>query len=299
MAGTTSVSGLVSGLDTSALISQLMQVESQTQTRIKSQLSTAQTNLKSLQDLNSKLASLTTGAGALAKASAWNPMTVTSSSDRVTATAGTSAVSGPLSFTVGHTARKHQLSFTTTAALTDTVTTGSTQVRLDRLDGTTVDLETGDGSLQGLVNALNASGTGVKASTVHLDDGTYRLQVTSAATGAASDFALTNLDGSALLGGAAVTAGRDAEITIGTDVVHSATNTFTNVANGLTISLGATVADGTAVDLDCQQDTAGMIKSVKAVVDAINDALTKIDALTAYNSTTKTSGPLSSAAMKP
>ena len=292
MAGTTSVSGLVSGLDTSALISQLMQVESQTQTRIKSQLSTAQTNLKSLQDLNSKLAGLTTSAGALAKATAWNPMTVTSSSDRVTATAGTSAVSGPLSFTVGHTARKHQLSFTTTAALTDTVTTGSTQVRLDRLDGTTVDLETGDGSLQGLVNALNASGTGVKASTVHLDDGTYRLQVTSVATGAASDFALTNLDGSALLGGAAVTAGRDAEITIGTDVVHSATNTFTEVANGLTITLGATVADGTVVDLDCRQDVDAMTKSVKAMVDAINDALTKIDGLTAYNSTTKTSGPL-------
>jgi len=292
MAGTSSVSGLVSGLDTASLITQLMQVEAQTQTRIKSQLTTAQTNLKSLQDLNSKLAALTTTAGDLAKTSAWNPVSVTSSSDLVSATAGTAAVVGPLQVTVGHTARSHRLVFADTAALTDTVTTGSNSVRLDRLDGTTVDLDTGDGSLQGLVRALNATGTGVKASTVRLDDGSYRLQVTSTATGAASDFTLKNLDGSDLLGGATVTTGRDAELTIGSDTVHSATNTFTAVANGLTLTLKSTVPDGTVVDLDVQQDAAAMTKQVKAVVDAINDALTKIDGLTAYNSATKTSGPL-------
>jgi flagellar hook-associated protein 2 len=292
MSGTSSVSGLVSGLDTAALITQLMQIESAGQTRIKSRLTSAQSDLKSLQDLNSKLAALATNSGDLAKATAWNPVTVTSSNALVSATAGTGAIAGPLSLTVGHTARTHQLSFTTTAALTATVTTGSTMVRLDRLDGTTVDLETGDGTLQGLVNALNASGTGVKASTVRLDDGTYRLQVTSGATGAASDFTLKNLDGSDLLGGAVVTAGRDAEITIGADVLHSSTNAFANVANGLTITLGATVPDGTVVNLDAQQDVSGMAKTVKGIVDAVNDALTKIDALTAYNSTTKTSGPL-------
>lgn len=293
MAPISSVSGLASGIDSASLVSQLMQVEAQSQTRIKAQLSTAQSTLKSLQDLNSKLAALATNAADLARTSAWNPVAVTSSSDLVTATAGAGAIAGALSFTVGHTALAHRLSFTDTVALSDTVTTGSTSVRLDRLDGTTVDLDTGDGSLQGLVNALNASGTGVKASTVRLDDGSYRLQVTATMTGAASDFTLKNLDGSDLLGGAAVTAGRDAEITIGADVVHSATNTFTDIANGLSITLKAGVADGTVVDLDVQQDTAAMAKSVKDIVDAINEALTKIDSLTAYNSTTKTSGALS------
>lgn len=293
MAPISTVSGLASGIDTASLVSQFMQVEAQSQTRIKAQLSTAQSTLKSLQELNSKLAALATRAADLAKTTAWNPVTVTSSSDLVTATAGAGAIGGALSLTVGHTALAHRLSFTDTVALTDTVTTGSTSVRLDRLDGTTVDLDTGDGTLQGLVNALNASGTGVKASTVRLDDGSYRLQVTSTTTGAASDFTLKNLDGSDLLGGAAVTAGRDAEITIGADTVHSATNTFTDIANGLSITLKAGVADGTVVDLDVQQDTAAMVKSVKDIVDAINEALTKIDGLTAYNSTTKTSGALS------
>jgi len=293
MAGTASVSGLVSGLDTSTIISQLMQVEAQTQTNLKTKLSTEQTNVKSLQDLNSAFSSLATSAADLAKATAWNPVKVTSSSTLVSASAGANAVTGPLSLTVGHTALSHRLTFTGSAAMTAAVTTGSNTVVIDHLDGTTQNIDTGDGTLAGLVRGLNASGTGVKATTIKLDDGSYRLQVISTATGAASDFALTNLDGSDLLGGATVRAGRDAEITIGTDTVHSATNTFTSVANGLTITLGSTVADGTAVDLDVTQDTDSMTKKVKSIVDSINAALTKIDSLTSYNSTTKTSGPLS------
>ncbi|MET3962562.1 flagellar hook-associated protein 2 [Marmoricola sp. OAE513] len=292
MASTASVSGLASGLDTSTIISQLMKVEAQTQTNIKAKLAGEQSNVKSLQDLNTAFAALATSAADLAKATAWNPVKVTSSSTLVTATAGTSAVPGPLNLTVGHTALSHRLTFAGTAALTAPVTTGSNSVRIDHLDGTTQDIDTGDGTLAGLVRGINASGTGLKASTVRLDDGSYRLQVVSTATGEDADFTLTNLDGSDLLGGATVRAGRDAEITIGADTVHSATNTFTDVANGLSITLAATVADGTTVDLDVTQDTAGMTAKVKSIVDSINAALSKIDALTGYNATTKTSGAL-------
>ena len=123
-------------------------------------------------------------------------------------------------------------------------------------------------------------------------NGVYRLQVTSTTTGAQSDFALTNLDGSSILGGATVRAGQDAQITFGPDAVTSSTNTFANVANGLTITLGASVTPGTVVNLDVQQDVTGMAATVKGIVDAVNDALTKIDSLTSYNSVTKTSGPL-------
>ena len=128
MAGLTSVSGLVSGLDTASIISQLMQIEAQSQNRIKSQLATAQSDLKSLQDLNSKFAALATSAGTLADPASWNPITVTSSSTLVTATAGSSAVAGPLTFSVGHTALAHQLSFTSTAMTTRAATGSSCEV---------------------------------------------------------------------------------------------------------------------------------------------------------------------------
>jgi flagellar hook-associated protein 2 len=289
---TASVSGLVSGLDTASIISQLMQVEAQTQTRIKSRLSSEQSNVTMLQELNSLLAALVTSAGDQALATAWNPVRVTSSSDQVSASAGADSTRGSVSVTIGHTARAHQLSFASTAALTDVVTTGSSVVRLDRLDGTTLDIDTGDGSLQGLLQALNAAGTGVTASTVRLDDGSHRLQVAATGTGAASDFTLTNLDGSDLLGGAVIVAGRDAEITIGTDTVHSATNTFTDIAAGLSITLKGGVTPGTQVDLTVEQDSQAMTATVKGIVTAINEVLTRIDGLTAYNSASKTAGAL-------
>lgn len=292
MAGTTSVSGLVSGLDTATIISQLMQVESQTQTNLKTRLTSEQSTLTSLQDLNSTFSALATSAGDLAKATAWNPVTVSSSSTDVVATAGSSAVTAPLTLTIGATARAHQVAFTTTAALTTTVATGPT-VHLAFADGTSADLGVGDGSLGSVITALNATGTGVKASTVRQDDGTFRLQVTSTATGAARAFTLTNADGSDLLGGATVVAGgQDAAITIGGDTLHSATNTFTDVANGLTITVKATATPGSTVTLDAAQDVDGMTSKVKSLVDAVNAALAKIDKLTAYDASTKSSGPL-------
>ena len=294
MAGTSSVSGLVSGLDTSSIITQLMQVEAQTQTNLKSRLSTEQTTLKTLQDVNSAFASLATTFGDLASLTnnAWNPVTVTSSSDQVSATASATTQAGSVTFTVGQVATAHQLTFTGTAQPTDVVTSGSTSVRLTASDGSYQDLETGDGTMQGLVNALNASGTGVKATTVRLDDGSYRLQVTATSTGQASSFTLTNTDGTDLLGGATVVTGQDAAITIGPDTVHSATNTFTNLTDGLTITLGKGAAPGTVVTLDAAQDTASMTDKVKAAVDQVNSLLDKIDAATAYDSSTRTSGPL-------
>lgn len=292
MAGTSSVSGLASGLDTASLISQLMQIEAQTQTNLKSRLTTEQKSLASLLDLNSSFSALATSAGDLAKATAWNPVTVTSSSADVVATAGAAAVTGSLTFTVDTVAKAHQLSFRSTAAPTDTVATGAT-VKLAFADGTSQDIAVGDGSLSSVISALNASGSGVKAGSIRLDDGTLRLQVTSTATGAAKAFTLTNADGSDLLGGAdVVTAGQDAAITIGADTLHSATNTFSGGANGLDITLKSTATVGSTVTLDTTQDVDGMAAKIKSMVDSVNAALSKIDTLTAYNATTKTSGPL-------
>jgi flagellar hook-associated protein 2 len=288
MAG--SVSGLVSGLDTATIVTQLMQVEAISQSRIKTRMATEQTNVKSLQDLNSKLAALATSAEKVGKATGWNPVTTTSSSDKVTVTGGQAATTGSVSFTVQQLARATSMSFPQTSRLTDVVTTGS--VELDLLDGNGPrSITTGSGTLGELVAGLNAAGTGVQASTVKLDDGTYRLSVASSTTGLSSDFTLTGLDSDAL-GAAAVTSGQDAAIKVGADVLHSATNTFTGTVNGLDITLGSAVPLDTAIDVTVARDTTVLTKSVKELVDAVNAALTDIDKLTAYNSATKKSGVL-------
>lgn len=291
MAADASISGLASGLDTATIISQLMQLEAAPQTRLKTRLTAEQSQLKSLQSLNSQLAALATKAGDLASSTTWQSFKVTSSVTGVTGTAGTGAAAGTTSVHVDALAVAHRLTYASTAALSSTVVTNGTDVKLT-VGATTTTLAT-DGTLAGLVSALNKTGTGVHASTVKLDDGTYRLSVEAASTGAAAAFTLTDSTGAALLGGASVVAGSDAAVTIGSDTVHAATNTFTGVVPGLDFTISAEAVGTTAV-LTVATDPAATTAKVKGVVDAVNAVLAEIDRLTDYDAATKTSGPLAS-----
>ena len=124
-----------------------------------------------------------------------------------------------------------------------------------------------------------------------LDDGSQRLVVQSATTGAAGSFTLTASDGSELLGGATVAPGRDAAITLGPDTLHSPTNTFANVLSGVSLTVTA-AAVGTTVNVDVSADTSAVQAKVKSLVDAVNAALTTIDSLTATGGGTGAAGPL-------
>jgi flagellar hook-associated protein 2 len=292
---TASVSGLASGLDTASIIDQLMQLEAQSQTRLKSRVTTEQSTLKVLQNLNTKFASLATQAKDLTKATGWTPLTATSSSDKVTlkTTSGTSA--GSLTLTVDSAATAERLTFSSTAALTDVVVPvdadGKHTVTLT-VAGVPKTIDAGDGSLGQLVGALNGGGSGVQATVLKLDGGSYRLVVQSAQTGVANTVGLTDSDGNDLLGGAARVAGTDAAITVGADTIHSATNTFTQVLPGLDLTITA-AAVGSTIDVTLSRNTSQASTSAKGLVDAVNSLLTDIETQTKYNATTKTSGALS------
>lgn len=287
---TSSIGGLASGLDTATIISQLMQLEAVPQNRLKTKLTSEQSSRTALQALNTQIAALATQAEKLAKASGWGTLKARSSSTDVAVSVTSGVASGTFSFTVDQTAAAHRLSFASSAASSDTVVNAGTTVKLT-INGATKTIDTGDGSLDGLVQALNGAGTGVQAGKLKLDDGSYRLVVTAANTGAANAFTLTNTDGSDLLGGATVTAGRDAAITVGSDTIHSASNTFAGVLPGANVTISA-AALGTSVDVTVEADTDSVKASVKSLVDAINEALTQIDKLTA-NSTASSSSSAS------
>lgn len=279
-----SISGLASGLDTATIIEQLMQLEAVPQSRLKSRVSSEKLVVSSLQALNKTVAGLATKAENLAKESAWQPLTSTSSAAAVGVSTTSSA--SPRSFTVTVTgvAATHQLGYADAAGLSDAVTGATTSVRLDRFDGSPVTLDTGDGTLQGLVSAINdpANETGLSATVVKVADGQYRLLVESTATGAAQDFDLTAEDGSPLLGGATVRPGSNATIDLGAGIVAtSPTNTFAEVVPGTTITLGAAATVGTVSTVNVARDTTGMSGKVKDLVDSVNAALAEIDVKTA------------------
>lgn len=290
-----SISGLSSGLDTATIINQLMQLEAAPQDRLKTRVSSEKLVLSSLQAINKSAAGLTTKAEALAKESAWQPLTATSSATAISVSTTSSASPRTLTVTVTSVAATHQLGFTSPAALSDVVTGASTKVVLNRFDGSPVELETGNGTLQGLVDAINKpeNATGLSATVVKQADNSYRLLVESTRTGAAEDFELTALDSSPLLGGATVRAGSNAVVSLGAGITAtSATNTFADVVPGTTLSLGAAATVGTVSTITVARDTSGMSGKVKDLVDSINSLLGEIDVKAAVGGAGKTAGPL-------
>ncbi|HYF71432.1 MAG TPA: flagellar filament capping protein FliD [Nocardioides sp.] len=291
---TTSISGLSSGLDTATIIDQLMQLEAVPQDRLKSQQTTEKSVLTALRTLNTDTSLLASKAETLAKAATWQTLKATTTGTGVSATVGASASATSFSFTVDALAATHQLGFADGAALDAVVVSGSS-VTITGADGIAHDVPTAGGTLKELVAAINGSSstTGVKATAVKVADGTYRLLAESTTTGAASSFTLTNADGTALLGGAAVRAGADAKISLGLGIsATSATNTFADLTPGVSVTLAPTAALGSTGTVTVAQDTSSVRTSVSALVDQVNALLTTIDTQTAGKTATTSAGIL-------
>src|SRR3954465_11777291 len=100
MAGMSVSTGLISGIDTGTLISQLMQIEANPQTLLKTKLTDTQADATAYRPVNTKLDALRTAPEALPKAAPWAAAKASSSSPAVTATAGADATPGSLTFNV-------------------------------------------------------------------------------------------------------------------------------------------------------------------------------------------------------
>jgi flagellar hook-associated protein 2 len=277
-----SVDGLVSGMDTSTIINQLLQLERQPQLRLEQKKAAHEAKIAAYQMVNAKLIALQSAADTLGKADTWRAFKVTSSTSSVSATASTSAIAGSYAFEVRALAKAHSAFYGDPVTSTAERITTDTSITITK-DGTTSDpIDVGDGSMASVINAINAAGAGVKAAAVQVEPDRYRLQLTSTTTGTASAFAVNGDLGTATT----LVQGADATIRIGdasTVDITSATNTFTDVFPGVTF----TVSKLETATIDVTSDAAGIATKVQAMVTAANGVLDEIAKLTAYNPDTK------------
>jgi len=289
---TSSIDGLISGLNTTQIIDQLMQLNAQPQTILKNRVAAQQTRVASLQTVNSKLASVATKAADLSQLSSWTPNTASSSNDNVTVTASSSAVPTTLDLTVVQRATSSVLDFGT-HALTDQVTSdGSTWVTFTKTDGSSIDLNTGDGTVQGLVNAINTNDTGAHATLVQVSSGTYRLDVTANDTGATA-FSIKPKSSTATMAiTGTLTQGQQAKITVGADTIVSDSNTFSDLMPGVDVTLGSQATVNDSATITVSRDADSLAGKVQDLVGAANSALDGISSLTDYNADTQTGGLL-------
>jgi flagellar hook-associated protein 2 len=281
----TTVDGLVSGLDTTTIISQLMQIQAAPQTRLKSSLSTQQSALSALQSINTRMSGLQSAAEKLQQAATWGAASATSSSGSVTATAAAGALAGSTTFSVTQLAQaQSSVSTTTFSSLTDTSAVTDAAFEIHRGSGgsaETIAVKTpADGSLQSLVNAINGTkDAGVRAAAVQVSPGQYRLQLTASDTGSGNAFSLSGSAGAPLTGLSftQVTAAQDATLHVGDSGagfdITSASNTIEGVMPGVTVKVTTKVSD---VTIGVSQDSTSITSTVQALVDAANLALTGI-----------------------
>ena len=98
--GSLAIDGLVSGLDTTTLINQLMSIESQPRVLLKAKVSTTQSLVNAFQNLNSSVASLATLARKTALPATIDLFTATASASSVSVTAGAGASAGAIDLSV-------------------------------------------------------------------------------------------------------------------------------------------------------------------------------------------------------
>ncbi|WP_238010234.1 flagellar filament capping protein FliD [Dactylosporangium sp. AC04546] len=290
-----SVDGLISGMSTSTVISQLMQVEAAPQTALKNKVTAQQKVVGSYQSINTKMSALLTAAKALNDPTAWKGATATSSSDAAVATTTSSSQAGSLTFAVKKLASAHSVVYDgRVGATTDTVTSGSS---IDfMVNGQPRSVPVTDTSLKGVVDAVNKTADlGVKATAVQVEPGRYTIQLTSTGTGASSEFSITG--GLDLIGtGSVASQGDNAELSVGTTnpfTVKSETNTFKGLLDGLTITAAKVQAPtDPPVTVTVASDTEGIAGKVQAMVDAANATLSEIATQTRAKSGDVAGGPL-------
>jgi flagellar hook-associated protein 2 len=287
-----SIGGLVSGLDTATIISQLMQLEARPQTMLKSKVSVAERAVTAMQTLNAKLAAIGTKAGDLVKLSGWSPMTASSDSPKVSVTASSTATPATLSLTVEQVATKSVLDFGTHALTDKVLSDGSNLVSFTQPDGTTATVDTKDGTVQGLVNAINSGDHGATATLLQVAPGEYRLQVTADTEGPTS-MSLAPPSGSAATAiTGTLSQGLVAKITVGTSTIESSTNLFTGLMPGVDVTLGTDAVKGETATITIGADAQSLVVKVKGLVETLNGALDELASLTRTGADAKDRGML-------
>ena len=206
----------------------------------------------------------------------------------------TSIGTGTLSFTFGKTTYDNDGSYVSFEANEDKVTQ---------------DIEITDGSLTGIMEAVNEAGIGVTASIVNIGSDGYKLLFASDDLGANNSLEITvtddetdNIDdvglsqlaynASANVNMDETVAAQDAEVKYNGLTVFRETNYVDDLVKGLAINLKSASDAGQPVTVDIVKDTSELKGKVQEFITAYNELNATISSQTGYDTATNTGGVL-------
>ncbi len=288
------IGGLVSGLDTNSIVTQLIQIERIPINQLEARKADYQKRQQAWDDIATRISALREQERKLDTASEWKAFSTATSSnpDAVAVSVTGTPATGATSFTVDQLAASHQVAASGTfTAATDLVGAGTFTLTAG---GTNYDITTTATTTIGeLASQIDALDVGVSASLLQVDTGQYRLVLTADDTGSASVFTATG-DQASLGTFDVVQQGVDAQLTIGSGAgaitVNRSSNTIDDLIDGVELTLATTTASPVTVSVDRDVDAA--TEAVRGLVDELNSTLSLLDDLTAYDVDTDTGGPL-------
>jgi len=193
--GTSSISGLISGLDIDSILQQMAQARSGPITNLQSQKAGEQSLLAQYQSLTGALTVLGSYASTLTEANTFAPRSLNNSdTSAVAAFASAGAASGSYELIITHLAAAHKIASTTVAD-------AEAQMSLSGdilVNGEAIEIAATD-SLTDIRDAINAAGAGVTANIVTISDTDHRLTITSNTTGVDNAIDLVDANSSGLL----------------------------------------------------------------------------------------------------
>ncbi|NNL67818.1 MAG: flagellar filament capping protein FliD [Myxococcales bacterium] len=303
------VGGLVSGLDTAALVDSLLTLERRPLDQALRRKADIELEQSLFRELNTKLLGLRDAAAGLDNL---NPglsgpsfdeelfsFVATSSDEGVLfATADGNASVGSNDVTVSSLASTGRQVSASFATETEIIANGGDSVTI-QVGGQSVEVTVGGGgtSLVGLRALINENPdlVGLVRANILFDGTGHRLIVEGVATGVANDVTVsTTFPGSG--GGSFIDAGlsssaTDAEIVAFGVPVTRASNTISDVIPGVTMNLRATSA--LPVQVQVERDDAAIAEKVQAFVDAYNEIIDFANEQSSIDAASERAGPLS------
>jgi flagellar hook-associated protein 2 len=290
--GTTTGTGLGQGIN----VQQFVQFAVANQTAAITALQTEQTTLGSqngelntitsdLNNLQNAAAALNDPLGALAAETA-----TSSDSSVVSAAASGLATSGTHTITVNNLATTSSYYTNELSGSSTTISPGSFQIKVGSNAPVTVTVDSSNNTLGQLATSINNLNAGVTASVIQDSNGN-RLALVSTSSGAPGDITVSgNTTGLSFT--KAVT-GTNASLVVDGVPISSASNTVSNVINGVTLNLGSP-SPNTPVTVNVTPDTTQATTAINSFVSAYNTVVGDINSQFNVASDGSGGGPLES-----
>jgi flagellar hook-associated protein 2 len=315
---TISSTGIGSGLDVKSIVSQLVAIEKQPLTQLTVKAATVNAKISAFGQIKSLVSTLSDAVTNLSSLTTWNAVTASSSNDAavgVAAIGGTAANS--FSFQVLGMAKAQSTASQAILPVGSMPGAGTLQIQLGNwtaaggtfTPGTATPVAitvAADDTLSSIASKINGAGAGVSA-TVMTDASGERLMLRSTTTGAAAGFQMTvtadtsdgnttdNLGLSKLVyeatpGSTMTQLGTDATAKLNGINISSASNTFTNVVSGVTLTAKAEMTS--TAEITVAPNQTAMSDAINAFVKAYNDINQTLQDQTKYDASTQTAGLL-------